>query len=463
MWLTGGEPDPPTMKTSLLFLTSVALLLATLPIARSAATESSVQLRVELDRGVLPAGSIEKAVVKVALTSERGPGPEARPPVNLALVIDCSGSMNNDHKIESARRAALEVLDRLAAGDIVSVVTFGGDVRTVVPARRVGDGREVAAAIRAIHADGETPLFAGVSQGASEVRKKLDRPGYVARILLVSDGVANVGPSSPDELGRLGAALMKEGIAVTTVGLGWDYNEDLMTKLAQRSDGNTYFAQTAEELPHIFGAELGDVLNVVARRVVVSVVFPDGVRPVGFVGREGTIDGQTAEVTMSQLYGGQEKFALVEVEVSPGGAGTGREMARATATFQDAGTEHEVTLTMRATARFSNDHDAVVRSANAKVQSDYAANAIAVAKDRAVALADAGRRAEAAAVLRAQARELDTMGNSYHNSVVLTISGANLIEADRLGRDGLDNATRKDYRTDGANTYNQQTNGRQGP
>jgi Ca-activated chloride channel family protein len=181
------------------------------------------------------------------------------------------------------------------------------------------------------------------------------------------------------------------------------------------------------------------------------------------VGREGLINGQTAEVTLNQLYGGQEKFALVEVEVAPGGAGTGREIARATATFEDAGTEHAVTLTMRATARFSDDRDAVVGSANLKVQADYAANAIAVAKNRAVALADAGRRTEAAAVLRAQAQQLDTMGNTYHNGAVLTISAANGIEADRLGRDGLDNATRKDYRTDAANTTSQQANGRNGP
>ncbi len=451
------------MKSSRLFSFSVTLLLAALPSVRSAPTDSSVQLRVELDRGVLPAGSTERTIVKVALASARPPRPDARPPVNLALVIDRSGSMNSDHRIQNARAAALEALDRLAADDLVSVVTFGGDVRTVVPAQRVGDGREVASAIRGIEAGGGTPLFAGVSQGASEVRKNLDRPGYVPRLLLVSDGVANAGPSTPDELGRLGAALMKEGIAVTTVGLGLDYNEDLMTQLARRSDGNTYFAQTAEELPHLFAAELGDVLSVVARRVVVAVVFPAGVRPVGFVGREGLINGQTAEITLNQLYGGQEKFALVEVEVAPGGAGAGREIARATATFEDAGTEQAVTLTMGATARFSDDREAVVRSANLKVQADYAANAIAVAKDRAVALADAGRRAEAAAVLRAQARALDTMGNTYHNGVVLTISGLNGIEADRLGRDGLDNATRKDYRTDGANTISQQRNGRQGP
>jgi len=418
-----------------------------------------VRLRVELDRGVLPAGSSEKTIVKVALEAARLPRPESRPPVNLALVIDRSGSMQGE-KIAKAREAALEALGRLAADDLVSVITYGGEVRTVVPAQRVGDGRAVAAAIRDIRADGGTPLFAGVSQGASELRKNLDRPGYVQRLLLVSDGLANEGPSTPDELGRLGAALMKEGISVTTVGLGLNYSEDLMTRLARRSDGNTYFVESASDLPRIFATELGDVLSVIARRVVVTVEFPKGVRPVAFVGREGAIRGQTAVVTLNQLYGGQEKFALVEVEVEPGHAGAEREIASATATFEDAGTQRTLTLTMRARAQFSADRAAVVRSANAKVQADWGANAIAVAKDRAVELADAGHRAEAAALLRARASELEAVGRAYSNGAVLTISSANTAEADRLGREGLNNSQRKEYRTDSSNTVGQQANGR---
>ncbi len=444
------------MKTYLLQILSATLLLGVaFSPARAAASANPVRLRVELDRSVLPADSAEKAVVKIALDGVRRPRPELRPAVNLALVIDRSGSMSGV-KIQKAREAALEALSRLAADDIISVVTYGGDVRTVLPAQRVGDGRAAADAIQAIRADGGTPLFAGVSQGASELRKNLDRAGLIHRLILVSDGLANEGPSSPDELGRLGSALVKEGISVTTVGLGLDYNEDLMTRLAQRSDGNTYFVASAADLPRVFTAELGDVLNVVARRVTVTVQFPEGVRPVAFVGREGSIRGQTAEVTLNQLYGGQEKFALVEVEVAPGRAGTGREIASATATLEDAGTRRTLTLTVGASARFSTDRAAVVGAANSKVQADWAANVIAAAKDRAVELADAGRRTEAAAVLRARANELDAVGRTYGNAAVVSISAVNSAEAARLERDGLDNAARKGYRTDSANTASQQ-------
>jgi Ca-activated chloride channel family protein len=447
----------PSMKNSLLPILASALLFgAAFSSARAA---DPVRLRVELDRPVLPAGSAERAVIKVALDGVRLPRPDARPPVNLALVIDRSGSMQGE-KIQKAREAALEALSRLAADDIISVVTYGGDVKTVLPAQRVGDGRSAGDAIRAIRADGGTPLFAGVSQGASELRKNLGEPRYVHRLLLMSDGLANEGPSTPDELGRLGTALGKEGITVTTFGLGLDFNEDLMTRLARRSDGNTYFVESAADLPRMFAAELGDVLNVVARAVMVTVRFPDGVRPVAFVGREGAIRGQVAEVALSQLYGGQEKFALIEAEVMPGRASDERLIATATATFEEAGTRRSLSLTVDTRARFSADRDSVVRAANAKVQADWAANTIAVARDRAVELADAGRRAEAAALLRARANELETVGRIYSNSAVISISAANSAAATDLGANGMSNTTRKDWRASNVQTYNQQSVGK---
>jgi len=115
---------------------------------------------------------------------------------------------------------------------------------------------------------------------------------YIHRIVLLSDGASPmVGPRTPDDLGRLGAALIKENISVTTVGVGTDYNEDLMARLAQKSDGNTYFVESGYDLPRIFAAELGDVLNVVARRVKVTITLPENVKPVNIIGREGRIKG----------------------------------------------------------------------------------------------------------------------------------------------------------------------------
>lgn len=415
-----------------------------------------VRLCIDLDRTVLPAGSAERAIVKIGLDCLKRPLREPRPAVNLALVIDRSGSMGGD-KIARAREAARELVRQLGPDDIISIVAYDSEVEVLVPAQRVGRARGLAEAIGSLEAGGNTALHGGVVRGAAEVRRFLGDERHVPRVILLSDGQANVGPSSPEELGRLGAALMREGMAVTTIGLGLGYNEDLMTRLAERSDGNTYFVEDSSDLPGIFAAELGDVLNVVARRVVIEIDFPEGVRPLRFVGRDGRIHGSRAELALNQLYGGQEKFALIEVEVTPSAAGREREIARARVGYEDALTGRAVALTATQRVRFSADRQAVVASANHAVQADHAANSLAVAKDEAIALADAGRRDEAAALIRARADDLQRLADTYGNRLVGAAAPAAVAEADRLEREGLSNAQRKTYRAEIQQTRNQQS------
>ncbi|HUR59376.1 MAG TPA: VWA domain-containing protein [Opitutaceae bacterium] len=438
-----------------------ALLSAVSAHSRQPADDSNtepVRLRVDVDRAILPAETTEKAVIKIALDGMRLPRRELRPPVNLALVIDRSGSMAGD-KIQNAREAALEAVRRLGPDDIVSLIAYDTNVQTLVSAQRVGNGRRLEQAIRGLEVGGNTALYGGVTRGASEVRKNLEDRRYVNRVILLSDGLANVGPSSAEELGRLGTSLMKEGISVTTIGLGLGFNEDLMTRLALRSDGNTYFVENSSDLSRIFAAELGDVLNVVARRVVIEIEFPEGVRPIMFVGRDGSIRGQKAELTLNQLYGGQEKFALVEVEVSPSRSGAEREIARARVSYEDALNQRTTTLTAKRTVQFSSSSAAVIGSADHKVQADYALNVMAVAKDEAVALVDANRRDEAAARLRVRSEQFKAMGQVYQNREVQSMAAAAAPEADRLEKEGLTNAERKIYRADNAQVRAQQSSG----
>ncbi len=450
------------MKQNTIFLFAVALigamslaLSARSPAIETTSASDSVRLRVDVDRTVLPADTTERAIVKIGLDCVRLPRRELRPPVNLAIVIDRSGSMAGD-RIAKAKEAALEGVRRLAPDDIAALVVYDTNVQTLVTAQRVGNGRHLEQAIRGIEVGGNTALHGGVTRGAAEVRRNMEDRRFVNRVILLSDGLANVGPSSPEELGRLGASLMKEGISVTTIGLGLGFNEDLMTRLAQRSDGNTYFVENSGDLPRIFAAELGDVLNVVARRVVIEIDFPAGVRPLNFVGRDGTIRGQRAELTLNQLYGGQEKFALVEVEVSPARSGVEIEIASARVSYEDALNQRAATLTAKRNVQFSASRAAVVGSADHKVQADYAVNALAVAKDEAVVLADAGKRGEAAKKIRQRADEFRAMGSVYGNTAVEKAAAPAAAAADRVEQDGIGNAERKLFRAESAATRSQQ-------
>ena len=242
------------------------------------ANASQVKLDVSLANPVLIAGKKQTTYLKVGLTGFEMSGKAKRTPANIAIVIDRSGSMQGD-KIKQARNAALAAVSRLNANDIVSIIAYDDTVSVLVPATKASDRATINAGIKKIKADGSTALFAGVSKGAEEVRKFLSRD-RVNRVILLSDGLANVGPNTPGALGDLGASLAKDGISVTTLGLGTGYNEDLMTQLAQKSDGNHSFVECSSDLVKIFNCEFGDVLSVVAQEVSITIKCRDGIRPV---------------------------------------------------------------------------------------------------------------------------------------------------------------------------------------
>jgi Ca-activated chloride channel family protein len=363
-----------------------------------------VNCNLELDRKVLPAGQAQKTVIKITLEVPEIPRESERPPVNLTLVLDRSGSMSGA-KIAKAREAAITALRRLGPRDLFSLVVYDHTVQTLVPPQSAANSEWIEKRIRSIRSGGNTALYGAVSQGAAEIRKNLYGP-YVHRMVLLSDGLANVGPSSPSDLARLGAALLKEGISVTTIGIGNDFNEDLMVQLADRSDGNHYFVESSRDLPRIFASELGDVLSIAARKVVIEIDCPKGVRPLRIIGREGRIRGNKVEIHLNQLYGGQEKYALVEVMVEPGKADQLQRIANARCAYENALTNQFEESKSIADVRFSRKQEEVIKSANKPVQQSLVETEMAETRDQALDLYNAGRKDEAVRQLKAKSAEI---------------------------------------------------------
>ncbi len=442
-------------KKMLVFMVTV-LLLVSMPLSACSAgkKDTRVGCRVEIDRTVIPADTPQKAIVKITLEAPQPPEKTERPAVNLAIVLDKSGSMSGQ-KIEKAKEAAIEALRRLSPQDIFSLVVYDQSVQTIVPAQNAINIVKIESRIRQIGSGGSTALFGGVSQGAAEVRKNTEK-NYVHRIILLSDGLANVGPSSPEDLGRLGAALIKEGISVSTVGVGTDYNEDLMARLSQNSDGNIYFVESSVDLPRIFTAELGDVLNVVAQKVHVTIECPDGVKPVTIIGRDGRIKGNMVELSLNQLYGGQEKYALVEVEVPAGKSGNSIEIARASVSYDNPFTKKQETSTGRTIAQFSHDRKKVKASGNIDVQKEMVLNRKALAQDKAIELTDQGKQDEAAQVLRDNAYSMEQFGAS--NSLPQFVDEARELnrQAEVIEKEGMSKKNRKKFRNEAYEMKQQQ-------
>jgi Ca-activated chloride channel family protein len=361
----------------------------------------TVLLNASFSHPLLLGGTPQTAFVKVDLAGFKMERESDRTPANVAFVLDKSGSMTGQ-KMEQAIEATIMAIDHLSKGDVVSVIVYDNEARVLIPATEVTDKESIRKTIRSLVAGGGTALHAGVVQGASELREFLD-PQRVNRVILLSDGQANQGPSSAHELGDLGAALIKEGMSVTTIGLGLGYNEDLMTQLALRSDGNHHFVEDVDGLAMIFNQEFGDVLSVVAQDVKVKIECEGGVRPVRVLGREATIDGQTVTVALNQLYSEQDKYVLLEVETEPSKSDDVVDIAQVSMKYANMVTHAWDELKATVTAQVTDSEEVVRENIDKKPMVAAVQQQGILNEEKAIELRDQGRLAEAEEVLRVNA------------------------------------------------------------
>ncbi len=370
----------------------------------SPVSAAQVQLNVGVSNPTMLAGEKEINHVRISLKGFDIPKSKRRPPLNVAIVIDNSGSMSGK-KIQQAKDAAIAAVNRLRKDDIVSVVLYNSSAEVIVPATKATDRSQIIQKIKRVHAGGSTALFAGVSKGAAEVRKFLDAE-FVNRVILLSDGKANVGPKSPRELERLGASLVKEGISVSTLGLGLGYNEDLMTRLASAGSGSHIFVEEADDLVAVFNNEFNDLMSVVASDFDIHARVADGVRPVRVLGTKADISGQDVFIPLAQLYARQERYFVLEVEVSAGKNGTSRPLVSVSVEYQNMITETMDKLSSRVGVKFSDNIADVKRDRD---PATFAFCTIQLANDRncrATELRDAGQVEEARELLRLNSKYL---------------------------------------------------------
>lgn len=355
----------------------------------ASASESDIRLETKLGQPVLVADKTQRVYLKVALEGVMPVSTRKRTPVNIALVLDRSGSMRGK-KMAQAKEAAIMAVNRLKADDVVSVIAYNHSVKTPLPANWLNNKKRARALISGMEADGKTALYAGVKEGLSEVGKFLS-PTRVNRVILLSDGLANVGPSTPAELAELGRKAGSDGISVTTIGLGLGYNEDLMTQLAGSSDGNHAFVEKPEDLVAIFDKEFGDVLSVVAQKVEIIIRCETGFRPLRVLGRTAILDGQTVRMNLNQIYGGQQKYALLELEVTADKAQPGAaDIADISVVYTNMGNQTRETLSGNVGARFSPSVSESRASTDNEVMADVTTQIAMANSERAVRLRDKG-------------------------------------------------------------------------
>ena len=376
---------------------------AALAQAASASPAPDVTLRVAPDRDYVYRLGPREVIVQVEIEARKSEDGK-RAPMNLCVVLDRSGSMEGA-KIEKARQAAAMAVDKLGDDDIFSLVTYDSETNLLIAPERVGgtDHREdLKSRIHRIQPGGSTALHAGVVLGAKQVRQFFTKE-RVNRIILLSDGLANVGPSSTSELARLGRELRGEGLAVSTVGLGDDYNEDLMTALAEASNANYYYVKDAEKLPSIFAQELGAARSLLARSIIIRIEAPDGVHLKEIVGRpEIECKDRVAEIRMPELFGSEKRRFLVRCVTD---AKTADALDAATVELNYAMLSGGNAPAQRQSAKitFTDDEKKSDSSIRPEVAREHSVVQNRLAKEQAVKLADEGKSKDAVALLREQA------------------------------------------------------------
>lgn len=193
------------------------------------------------------------------------PTSQGRTLLNLTLVLDRSGSMAGP-KLELTRQAAALAVQSLSPEDRFGVVLFDDRVDTLVPSDFLKDKPGVVKLIEGVNAGGSTALFAGWQSGGDQALKGVEAR-RVNRVVLLTDGQANVGETNPDAICHAVHKLAEQGVQTTTVGFGRDYNETLLRSMASSGEGNHFFVERPDQLPSCFEAELGGLVATLGRRV----------------------------------------------------------------------------------------------------------------------------------------------------------------------------------------------------
>jgi len=246
-------------------------------------------------------------------------------PWNLTFLIDVSGSMIR--RLDLVKSSLNILVDNMRLGDQVSICTYAGSVGTVLNPTDLqeNDADAIKAIIADLEAGGSTAMASGL-QNAYDVNSSGFLDGGVNRIIVCSDGDANVGATSHEDILELIQEYVDQGITLSTLGFGsGNYNDHLMEQLADQGNGNYYYIDSIDEAERLFTEELSGVMEVIAKDVKIQVEFNSAsvlrYRLIGYENRD--IDDDQFEndsTDAGEIGAGHRVTALYELELVQGGS-----------------------------------------------------------------------------------------------------------------------------------------------
>jgi Ca-activated chloride channel family protein len=253
---------------------------------------------------------------QVAAAEDKAGAATAAAPMNLALVIDRSGSMKGE-RIANAMNAAALAIERLRDGDSVTVVAFDSSAQVVVPPTRVSSQSRASMenAVRSIRLGGDTCISCGLQEAMSQLQQTSLSGDRVNRMILLSDGATNSGIKDVPGLRAMANRMTGRGVTISTIGVDVDFDEKVMAALANEGNGRHYFVANASGLPAVFSQEFDDILASVAKEAELSVDLAPGVEVAEVFDRSFRREGNKLIVPFGTFSAKQEKTVLVKLRV----------------------------------------------------------------------------------------------------------------------------------------------------
>ncbi len=334
------------------------------PVAKPAPMpEVAVDLTAALSQQKIPAEDASTFVARVRIDPQALEG-VAKPAVSVALVLDASGSMVGE-PLEKAKEAALEFVEALGDDDRVSLVVFHSITETLVPLRPLADGgrKEVREALEGLQATGTTDLAGGLAAGFAQVRQSASQGG-AARVVLLSDGQPNDATPILPNVQRAA----QQGITVSALGLGLEYDEELLGQIAQRSGGTFHFAESPDQVAAVFRDEVLALQRITGRNASLVLRPGPGINIRSVLGPAQRVASGQAVVQIGDLMEGRERdvFVLLETEAHREGASV--EALDATLTFYDPFAKQSRIERAFVGARASSSDDAIEASRDRDVE-----------------------------------------------------------------------------------------------
>ena len=255
--------------------------------------------------------SQREAVLQIGFTTAEVNERTDLRPLNLVFVIDKSGSMAADDKMSRVKDGLQTMLGHLRADDVVSIVTFDTSASVLYPASRIGDGAGLRYAINCLAPDGGTNLHSGLMLGYAEARKHF-RAGATNRVILLTDGIANVGVVDPSRIAADSSECNVRGIDLSTIGVGLELNNDLLRTLARSGRGLYHFISDYKDINKVFVNEVQSLMSSVAKRVEVRIDFGPGLQLDKIYGYKPVYGGGSATVTMDDMNNGLTQVVMAK-------------------------------------------------------------------------------------------------------------------------------------------------------